>query len=160
MKNYTTFNRLILFTAEAYLSSAIKEGLTTDPLHKNIVSGIRSYMTFGRFSKEESMLLQELGKDPIVENIKTVEVSFVVYAMELMRLWVLNVPREVRKNIYLGVSNKKLILGRGHFVKSMLHLKQRDEESYKEKREIIDASVLTAKHFFAFFESKLVGKNK
>ena len=159
MKNYTTFNRLLLFTCEAYLSSAIKEGLTTDPLHKNIVSGIRSFMTFGRFSVAESKLLQKLGKDPIVEKIKTVEVSFVVYAMELMRLWVLNVPREVRKNIYLGVSNKKLLLGRGHFVKTMLQLKQTDKESYTEKREIIDVSVLNAKHFFAFFENKLVEGN-
>ena len=155
MKNYTLFNRLILFTTEAYLARSIEEGLTQEEFHKKLVSGIRSFMVMGRFSKEEQKLLQELGEDPIMEKIKMTEVSFVVYALELMRLWVTEVPRKVRKNIYLGVSNKKLLLGRAYFVKTMLHLKQTDEESYKEKRQIIDDSVLNAKHFFAFFEERL-----
>ena len=156
MKDYTTFTRLILFTCEAYLSKAVAEGITSETMHKKIVSGIRSFMTFGRFSKEEQQLLQELGKDPIVERIKAVEISYVVYSLELLKLWVQNVPREVRKNIYLGVSNKKLLMGRASFATMMLHMKRDNEEVYREKREIIDASVLNAKHFYAFFEEKLV----
>lgn len=158
MKNYTLFNRLILFTVEAYIARAIEDGTTHEDFHKKLVGGIRSFMVMGRFSKKESERLQKLGEDPIMEKIKNQEISFVVYALELMRLWVTEVPREVRKNIYLGVSNKKLLLGRAYFVKTMLHLKHTDEESYKEKRQIIDESVLNAKHFFSFFEEKLTCK--
>jgi len=160
MKNYLTFNRLILFTVEAYLARAIEEGLTHEEFHKKLVSGIRSFMVMGRFSKEEQERLKILGEDTIMEKIKNKEVSFVVYALELMRLWVTEVPREVRKNLYLGVSNKKLLLGRAYFVKTMLHLKHTDEENYKEKRQIIDESVLNAKHFFSFFEDKLTNLKK
>ena len=156
MKDYSTFNRLILFTAEAYFARAIEEGLTQEPLHKKIVSGIRSYMTFGRFRKEEAKLLQELGEDPIMQKIKAIEISFVIYALELLRLWVTEVPRKARKSIYLGVSNKKLLMGRATFATTMIQMKRKDEDVYKEKREIIDSSVINAKHFFSFFEEKLV----
>jgi len=155
MNNYTTFNKLILFTASEYLNSAIKDSLTSDPLHIRIVSGINGFRTFGRFSAEESKQLQEIGTHEYMNKLKKIDVSFVVYALELLRLWVTEVPKEHRKNIYLGVGNKKLLKGKSVFVVDMLKLKQRDEEKYKETREIIDVSTLTAKQFFFYMFEQL-----
>jgi len=159
MKNYTTFNRLILFTVEAYISRALEEGLSKEPFHQKIVSGIRGYMTFGRFSKEEAELLQKLGEDPVMQRIKAQEISFVVYALVLLKLWVENVPREARKGIYLGISNKKLLMGHSAFAITMLQMKRQNEEMYKDKKQIINDSVKNASDFFSFFEEKLVNQN-
>ena len=103
---YLVFNKLILFTAEAYLSKSVEDGLTIEPLHKKIISGIRAYMVMGRFSKEETKLLQKLGEHKYMQDLKKTEIAFVVYALELLRLYTEEVPQHYRKNIYLGVGNK------------------------------------------------------
>jgi len=155
---YLVFNKLILFTAEAYLSKSVEDGLTVEPLHKKIISGIRAYMVMGRFSKEEAKLLQNLGKHKYMQDLKKTEIAFVVYALELLRLYTEEVPQQFRKNIYLGVGNRELKKGRAFFALSMLRLKQRDAEQYRETREIIDTSVLIAKKFFMYCEDQLVTK--
>ena len=155
---YRVFNKLILFTAESYLTNAIDEGLSAEPLHKSIVSGIRAYMSMGRFSKEEAKLMIKLGEHECIQNLTKTEISFVVYALELMKLYVDNVPREYRKSIHLGVSNSKLKMGRATFAVSMLKLKQRDIKQYNETKDIIDQSVLTAKKFFLYCEDEIVNK--
>ncbi len=120
------------------------------------MSGIKSYQVFGRFSADEQKILQELGEHEYMQKLKVVEISYVIYALTLLKLWVEQVPRNVRKNVYLGVSNKKLLKGRSHFAISMLKLKQTDEMKYKELRGIIDDSVLTAKKFFSYSMEHLV----
>lgn len=156
MKDYSLFNKLILHTVSAYLDRAYEEGMTKEPMHIKLMSGLRSFQTFGKFLPEEAKLLQSLGDNPILEKIKNREVSFVVYSLELMRLWVQTVPLSARKHIYLGVSNKKLLLGRAYFTTMMLSMKQKDPETYKEKRAIIDESVLNAKHYFSFMMEQLI----
>ena len=155
---YRVFNKLILFTAESYLTNAIEEGLSTEPLHKQIVSGIRAYMSMGKFSKVEADAMIKLGTHKFIQNLTQTEISFVVYALELMKLYIDEVPQKYRKAIYLGVSNKKLKLGRATFAISMLKLKQRDPEQYVKTKETIDQSVITAKKFFAYCEDQIVTK--
>ncbi len=153
--NYTTFNKLILFSVEQYLSQAIEEGTSTEQLHKDIIAGIRSFMTFGRFSKEEQERLERIGEHDTIQRLKAVEVSYVIYALELLRLWVTQVPREVRRNIHLGVGNKKLMMGKASFAIHLLKLKQQDMDTYKEKKKIIDESVKTARLFFHYMLEEL-----
>ena len=154
--DYSVFNKVILFTVESYLSKSVKEGITKEDMHRKLVSGIKSFMTMRRFSKSESELIIELGNHEVIQRLKKQDIAHVVYAMELMRLWVTNVPKEVRKNIYLGVGNKKLLSGRAYFAMSMLRIKQTDKKAYDEKKQIIDESVLTAKHYYSFFEEQLL----
>ncbi len=157
---YILFNRLILFTVEAYLTKSKEDGHTDDEMHNRLISGIRAYQTMGRFSQEEAKLLQELGETETAKKIKQKEISFVVYALELMKLWIEEVPVQYRKSIYLGVSNKKLKLGRATFAMGMLRLKKEDKERYDNLKEIIDESVINAKHFFGYFQNELVKKAK
>ncbi len=155
---YVVFNKLMLFTAEAYLSKAIEDGLTDETIHKKIVSGIRSYMVMSRFDQEEAKILQKLGEHEYMENLKKSEIAFVVYALEILRLYIEEIPQQYRKSIYLGVSNRELKKGRAYFAINMLRLKQRDAKQYEETRIIIDESVLTAKKFFMYCENQLVTK--
>ena len=149
------FNKLILFTAEAYLTKSIDDGLSNEDLHRRIIGGIRAYMVMGRFSGREAAILQSIGEDEYMQDLRAREISFVVYALELLRLWVELVPKEKRKNIHIGVSDKILRKGRATFAVSMLNLKKKDEAKYKELRQIIDESVLVAKNFFYYTQEKI-----
>ena len=151
---YITFNKLILFTVEAYITRSIEDGLSVDPLHLRLKSAIKGYMIMSRFSKEEAEKLFEFGKDPRLQRITEQDVSFLVFALELMKLLIEDVPRNMRP--HLNISDKRLKIGRGLFVVDMLKIKKRDEKRYKEFREIIDTSVVTAKQFYAYHFEKLV----
>lgn len=159
MKDYNTFNKLILFTVEGYLSAAHEQDHTKEPLHMNLMSGIRSYMTFCKFSPAEAAQVSAYGEDPTLERIRQTEISFIVYAMELIKLWVENVPREHRKHIHLGVGTKRLKMGRAYFAMLMLQQKQLDPKRYAEKKEIINSSVVTAKLYYSYIEGKLLNES-
>lgn len=156
MNDYITFNKMILFTVEAYLSAADNQGQTKEQMHKDLISGIRGYMTFCKFSPSQRQQLTDLENDAKLNALKKQEISFIVYAMELIKLWLENVPIQHRKHIHLGVSNKKLRAGRAYFALLMLQQKQLDKNEYDKKKEIIDVSVITAKHFFSYMKERLV----
>ena len=160
MKNYSTFNKLILHTAEAYLTKAYEEGMTKEPMHIKLLSGLRAFQTFGKFSAEEAKLLQSFSQDPILERIKNQEISYVIYALSLLKFWVEEVPLKARKHIHLGVGNKKLLMGASAFAIFMLKQKRQDETIYKEKKQIINKSVLNARHYFSFFEENLTKETR
>jgi len=160
MKNYQLFNKLILHTASAYLEEAYKDGLTKDPMHIKLKGGLKRLQSFLRFSPAEAKHLQSFNGDPTLERIKNQHISFVIYALELLRLWVERVPKEHRKHIYVGIGEKHLKKGRASIAVQMLDLKLRDADIHKEKRQIVDESVLNAKHFFNYFEEKLVEEKK
>lgn len=156
---YITFNKTILFTVEMYLSRALAEGTTREDFHRKIVSGIRSYQTMGRFSSVEAAKVSAVGEHEYMKKLKEIEISYVVYALELIKLWVTHVPEKYRKNIYLGVSSKKLLKGRATFAVAMLDLKRRDSKKYEELKNIIDQSVITAKNYYFYLEEHLVSKS-
>ena len=149
------FNKVILFSVEAYLSKSIKDGYTDEKLHKDIVSGINSYRMMGRFSRAEQNIVSIIGTDEFIRKVTGAEFSHVIYALELLRLWVTEVPRDARKHIYLGVGNKKIKGSLSMFVISMLRLKQHDKEAYAEKKELITSSKIRAKQFFFYMEEKI-----
>jgi hypothetical protein len=148
--DYITLNKLILFTVEAFMRNALKEGLSNDPMHYKLVKGIDRYRVLCRFNKEQHDKILEFEKSAIVQKIKNEQMSHIVLALELMKQWVEQVPYHYRKNIALGVSNKALVKGRAAFALDMLELKSRDKERYTETRRIIDEAVVLGKHFFNY----------
>ncbi len=154
------FNKMILFTSEMYLQKAIDAGFTAEPLHKQIVDGVHSYLMVGKFSGEEAKMVLEMGDDEYLKNLKEIQISWVVYALELLRLWVTEIPHQDRKAIYLGVGNKKLKLGPGVFVMSMLNLKKEDKEKYEELSALIKESKITAKKFFMYTKNQIEERTK
>lgn len=148
-KNYTTFNKMLLFTAGAYMENALAEGLTKDPFHRKLASGINSYKTLCKFSAEEFYKVKAFGETEVAKKVVESEFSHIIFALQLLQMWVDEIPHQHRKHIYLGVSNKKLLMGRASFAVDMLELKKRDKEKYDETRAIIDDGVVKGKHFFS-----------
>jgi hypothetical protein len=100
-----------------------------------------------RFSKDEAKHLIKLGDDPYMEKLKQAEISYVVYALELLKLWEADVDY---KKSSIGIARSQLKAGRATFALDLIKLKRRDSEQYKETRQIIDDSVITAKKFYSF----------
>ena len=70
MLDYKLFNKLCLHTASAYLERAIDDGLTKEPLHIRLNSGLKALQVFMKFSPEEAKLLQSFNGDETLERIK------------------------------------------------------------------------------------------
>jgi len=145
---------MVLFTVQAYLERSIHDGLTKEPVHFRIVSGIEGWKTMRRFNLKEVEILQDLGKDDYMGKLKNEEVSFVVYALQLAK-------RAVEAyDFHIGVGKKHLRKGRANFALEMVKLKYNDNDKYKELRQIIDASVINANKFFDYTMEKLHEQHK
>jgi len=158
---YATFNKVILFTIELYISKTLEEGLKhIDERYLKLRSSILARMRFWKFTQEEVKRLSEYNDDPELRKIVDGEYSFIVFAVELIKLWVENVPKEGRKSIHLGVSDDKLKIGRAILTMDMLKLKMQNKDSHAEYRELINDSAIRAKRFYAYQEKQLLGTSK
>ena len=140
---------LMLATAQAYIENSIKDGLTDETMHHQISSGIKGWLTFRKLSKEEAKLLVRLGEDEYMQKLKEVEISFIVYALEILRMAV----EEYDFNI--GVGKKKLLRGKSVFVVGMLQTKRKDKEKYDRLKAIIDESTIVAKKFYGYTQERI-----
>ena len=138
---------LILFTVMETLGKEVTAGVSTSPFHKDIVGRLKAWSTMRRFAQDEAKHLIALGSDPYMEQLKKMDISYTVYALELLKQWA-NDPDYRRSAI--GISKAKLRAGRAVFALDMIKLKKRDAEKYADTKEIIDDSVITAKKFYSF----------
>jgi len=143
---------LVLFTAASYLEEALKDGTSGEEFHRQVVTAIEGWKTFRRFSDEEVKLLQDMGKDEVMEKIKRIEISFVCYALTLLQLLANDTEK---RNVVLNVSKKKLMRGDSIFVVPMLQTKKSDPEKYDRLKRIIDESRINAKTFYHYTRKKL-----
>lgn len=158
MNRYETFNKVILYTIDSYIRKSIEDGLEPSPLHFRLLGATKVFIRENPITKEDRERIDFIRKDETLKKIVSVDVSFLVYTLELIKQFVEQVPKECRPN--LNISDKKLIIGRGSFAVGMLELKRRDKEKYDEIKEIIDDSIITAKHFFNYHLEKLVQDKK
>ena len=129
------------------LGKEVNANVTTSDFHKKIVGRLKAWSTMRRFSQDEAKHLIKLGDDPYMEQLKKAEISYVVYALELLKLWEADIDY---KKSGIGISRSQLKAGRAVFALDMIKLKKRDSEKYAETKKIIDTSVITAKKFYSF----------
>jgi hypothetical protein len=77
-----------------------------------------------------------------------------MFTLELMKLWVENIPKEYRPR--LNISDKRLSKGRAMYAIAMLKLKQKDSEKYSEMSAIMNDSIDTVKNFFEYHIKNVV----
>ena len=147
------FNQLVLFTCHSYLEKSQNDGLNLSPIHHQLKASISAYMMLHRFSKAEAKIITDLGEDERLKKITATEVSYLVYVLELVKLFVETVPKSERP--HLNISDKRLKHGKAHYFAFMLEMKRRDPEQYKKTKDLVNDSVLSAKHFFGFMEEHL-----
>lgn len=158
MNKYETFNKVILYTIDSYIRKSIEEGLEPSKLHYRLMGATKVFKRENPITDEDREAIDFIRTDETLRKIVSVDVSFLVYTLELIKQFIEQVPKEHRP--FLNISDKKLIIGRGSFAVGMLELKRRDEEKYNELKEVINDSIVTAKKFFNYHLEELVNNKK
>jgi len=121
------------------------------PIVYRIQTKCRMYTINHPMTQEEAHLALSFMDDPKFKEIVDREVSFIIVALELMRLYIEKVDNATTLNINKG----KLLMSYRIFVEGMLTLKQIDRERYEEKRKTIDDSKDMALALFSYIYNKL-----
>lgn len=144
------FQRLILFSVEAYLDDI--EPKETYEYNKLLAirQSIRSYILFHKFDKEEDRYLKVLADTPTMKSMSDMEVDRHIFAIELLYLYTTLLPKKDRA--HLNIADKKILLVKSTMVIDMLKLSKKDSESHKRVKEIIDDSRIAAKTYYHFID--------
>ena len=145
-KQLYLFNRLIL--AQAYIFSKQCEADKADMpaiCYRIKTAGFNS-MHINRFDDEERACIKALSELPKTEELRKIQSSAVINILELMRLWVEDIPKEDRLNI--NISDSSLKIGKNHYIKHMLKLRKTDTENHATMRELMDVSSETTKKWY------------
>ncbi len=141
-------NKLVLFHVESYIQMTLDSKDPVPPHLMQLKLGIITYRKFNRFTQEEADIVLKFAENEELKEFMAAEVSFVVFSLELMKLWIAYVPKKQRP--ILGVSDKKFKLGGDTFWKQMLIAKEMSPEEYAQKKQIIKDSKEIAGKFFEF----------
>ena len=153
MNKYNLLNKVVLFICQDYIVRTVKDGSEVPPLLTRLSAAITGYKQFHMFSQDEAKIVLKLAKSDEITDIMNKEVSFIVFTMELMKLWITTVPKQNRP--HLNISDKHFRLGGKVFWQQMMKLKQVDTTSYKHKTEVIDDSITVANEFFNYHVKEL-----
>lgn len=150
---YTIFNRVALFTVQEYLNR-YKESAMLEEVHGKLRTAIGGYLIFHKFNKDQAKQVVKVTTSDEFKKICDHQISDIVFALEFIKLWVEDIPKQHRP--HLGIADHRLVMGRGTFAIAMIMMKKQDESKHAEKRQIIDDSVITAKHVYAYLKKEFV----
>lgn len=152
---YEMFNRTIL--AQIYIwikdHTEKREGHIPEICHRIRTAGYNSAM-INQFSEDERLLLREITMTDEFEEIKLVNISMVVMALEVAKLWVNDIPKQLRPHI--NVSDKKLKMGKNLYTLYMLKCKQEDRKLYDDQKEIIETTANHANTWYNYIKKHTV----
>ena len=148
-------NKITLFLVSDYIThTKSQDGKVPDVLTR-LNSSIAGYKKFHMFTPGEAKIVSQISHQQELKDILDHNISYIIFAMELMKLWVRDVPKKQRPML---ISDKHLKLGGKYFFMAMLHLKQDDKTEYERKKDIIDNSIEVANAFWKYHYDKLSGE--
>ena len=139
-KNYDLF-KLILAAQVAYFMDKDKEEFGTDywlPWFFRLNANAKVYSKMRKILPEDLKCLNQIDNDVVFLMNKEKEVSYIIFVLELMRLYAENFPEKYFHNF--NISKKKLLFGFRHYTIAMLNAKLKDRELYDEKKKIMEDS--------------------
>ena len=148
--------RIVLYSVEAYMDNINAE---TTYQYENMLklrSGIRAYMHSHRFSPTEYKEVNKLADEPTMIAMADMEIDRTIFAIELIYLYVYNIPKGERAII--GMSDKRIKHLKSTMTVDMLKLKQKKPESHSRVKEIIVDSRLAAKKYYGFIDHYMKGE--
>jgi len=146
------FNKIILFTAHTYFGEHKKEAKLPEKA-KKIDTALNMFTKTTGFLPDEVKTIQSHNKE--VQEITRKEVSYIVFALHLLKLWSDKIPKSKR---FLAINDKHLKYSKAMFTTEMLTIKHTNKEVYEEKKQIIDDSIKIAEDFFNYHYNKLKSK--
>jgi len=144
------FNRLVLAHCWLWIQKHIDDEdklYTPDFAYRLKTAGYNSRAIHG-FHSEEIDLLDELGKEPEFEKITKGEISLLVMALELAKIWAEDIPKDQRPNI--NISDKKLLVGKKHYVMELLNMRVKGAKNYDDQKAIVEDTALHSKIWYNY----------
>lgn len=152
---YQLFNKVVLASIHQWVSTHQKknDGKVPDILLKLSTKGFNMKAVTG-FENDEVKKLKAVETDPEFMGIKAKEISYLIHALVVLKLWIEDIPK--RERPLLNISDDKMILGKAVYFKHMLLAKQVDPELYASEKLIIDETVEAAELWYKYFKKELV----
>ena len=138
IKQQSLFNRLILAQAYVWIKQVSEEGAHMPDIAYKIRTAGHNSFVINRFDSKERKIIESIANDQRVKEISEVQTSPVIQALELMKIWVEDIPKNLRTNI--NIKDDKLIPGKRAYLTHMIKLKRLDKEDHAFKRDIIEDS--------------------
>jgi len=145
-KQLQLFNRLIL--AQAYIFSKQCEQDNSDmpPIAYRIKTAAFNSFHINKFNDEERACIKNIAELPGMDELKQMQTSAIINILELIRIWVEEIPKEKRPNI--NISDNKLILGKNHYVIHMIKLRKDRPDVHSEMRELVQLSTESVEKWY------------
>ena len=151
---YHTFAMLILYNIASQLDNEIDDNASNlPPIAFKLWGNTKRWLKSHSFTEDDLQLIMELKDDEEFEEITMREVSFLLFALDLMRIYVETVPKEKRP--ILDISDKKLIKGSRIYAIDMIKLKHRDSEIYKDTKKLFRTTEEVAKDVYDYMFNKV-----
>ena len=147
------FQKVILFTIEAYLDDINPKDTYNYPFMLKIRTAIRGYLVWHKMSPEEADKVISTGKHEFMEKLTHQQIDRTIYALELLYLYIKEIPKRERAN--LNISDEKIKLAKAGLVTDVLKLKHKNTETGARIKEIVKESRVTAKQYYAYLEENL-----
>lgn len=147
--------RVILGHVHMWINGHIKQkdGDIPDLCHKLKFEGYKS-KTINRFDESEADILREIGDREDFQELKTKPISLIVMALEVVRIWVEDIPAEERC-VKMNISDKKLLIGKNIYFRYMMGAKRRNKELYDNQKKIIEETSTHAQSWYNYMKEAL-----
>ncbi len=147
-KQINLLNRICAAQIYIWTESALEESKNIPDILLKIKPRVYASVVINRFDNEERKFIESIAKSDKIEALKQNQTSAVIQALEVLKLWTEDIPKE--KRINLNVSDKKLVVGKNHYLMDMLKLKKMNKDVYTETKDVIDKSMENA---FIWYET-------
>ena len=151
---YHTFALFVLYNVVSQLENEIEDGDTELPtIAYRLYGQGKLWLRTHSFRDDETKLLLDMKDDDEFDTITMHEVSFLLFALELMRIYSERIKK--KKMPMLNISDKKLLMGSKRYVMDMLKLKRRDKAKYDELKELFRTTEQVATELYEYMWNKI-----
>jgi len=145
-KQLRLFNRLVLAQAYIFSKQCEQDNADMPPIAYRIKTAAFNSFHINRFDDEERACIKNIAELPGMEELKKMQTSAIINILELIRIWVEEIPREDRPNI--NISDKKLLLGKNHYVLHMMKLRKNKPDVHSEMKELVQLSTESVEKWY------------
>lgn len=154
LSKYALLNKVLLANIKYWLEEEEKNNTTLPEIAIKLKSFAKRYLLIHHgFTQDEIDFMKTIETDHFKKMLEP-EISYLVFCLELARLWYQDIPKEGRPVINIG--RKHMLRGSRLYVVDMLKLKKEDEEKYKELRSILDDTRLVSRKFYEYIKMNCV----
>jgi len=150
-------NRLMLAQAYLWIKQVSDSGLEMPPIAYKIRLAGHNSFHINRFDDAERELIQGIATDERMVKIAERQTSPIIQALHLMKIWVEDIDKKDRPNIY--IADAKLKTGKIAYMKSMLALKKNNPEDHAEKTSVINDSCKSTEEWYNICKEIILTKD-